>query len=204
MSKKEQLDPRVRRTRKWLQRALSELIEEKDYQSISIAEITDRADVARPTFYLHYNSKDDLLLSFLDEMFDNYIEDMNTAVQLGGGMMAVKLFEQVQNHNELIQLILNIETPTMLLERLQKYIESAFRMFIMENLYPVDNLNEDVLDLAITSTAGASFALIISWIKKGLPYPPEVMGRLLLDLTRPGLMDVLVNQSGSQIFETKN
>ena len=202
MSKNERLDPRVRRTRKWLQQALQELIKEKDYQSISIAEITDRADVARPTFYLHYSSKDDLLLSFLDEMFDEYVEEINEVVQLGGGLMATKLFEQVQNHNDLIMLVLNAETPTLLLERLQKYIESAFRMFIMQNLYPVNDLNEDILDLAITSTAGASYALIIRWIKKGMPYPPEVMGKLLLDLTRPGLLDVLVNQSTSDILRT--
>jgi AcrR family transcriptional regulator len=43
-------DPRVRRTRRLLREALVSLILEKDYASISIKDITDRAEVAYITF----------------------------------------------------------------------------------------------------------------------------------------------------------
>lgn len=39
------------------------LIGEKDYPQITVTEIAERADVARATFYLHYDDKDALLLS---------------------------------------------------------------------------------------------------------------------------------------------
>ena len=60
-------DRRVERTRESLQRALIELIGERDYGAITIQEIVDRANVGRTTFYLHYNSKDELFISCHDE-----------------------------------------------------------------------------------------------------------------------------------------
>jgi AcrR family transcriptional regulator len=59
-------DRRVRRTRHRLKEALLELIEEREYEAISIREISDRADVGRSTFYSHFASKEDLLFSGFD------------------------------------------------------------------------------------------------------------------------------------------
>lgn len=60
------LDRRVRRTKRRLKEALLELIEERDYDGITVQDIADRADVGRSTFYSHYGSKEDLLFSGFD------------------------------------------------------------------------------------------------------------------------------------------
>ena len=60
------VDRRVRRTHRRLKEALLELIEERDYERITVEEITERADVARSTFYAHFGSKEDLLFSGFD------------------------------------------------------------------------------------------------------------------------------------------
>lgn len=57
----ERTDRRVARTRKALLDALHSLISEKDYDSIVVKEILDRADVGRSAFYTHFVDKDDLL-----------------------------------------------------------------------------------------------------------------------------------------------
>src|SRR6266849_4806553 len=46
-------DRRVRRTRESLHKALISLALEKNYDSISVQEVLDRADVGRSTFYTH-------------------------------------------------------------------------------------------------------------------------------------------------------
>src|SRR5258706_10863726 len=56
-------DRRVQRTRELLQKALIELINEREYDAITIQDIVDHANVGRTTFYLHYNSKDELFMS---------------------------------------------------------------------------------------------------------------------------------------------
>lgn len=58
----DKLDRRVQRTRDLLRRTLIQLIREKGYDSITIQDITDRANLGRTTFYLHYQTKDELLL----------------------------------------------------------------------------------------------------------------------------------------------
>jgi AcrR family transcriptional regulator len=57
----ETVDPRIRRTRELLQKALGKLLEEKDFEKISVQDITDVATVNRATFYAHYPDKFALL-----------------------------------------------------------------------------------------------------------------------------------------------
>jgi AcrR family transcriptional regulator len=61
-------DRRVLRTQKLLRQALFALMGEKDYESITVQDILEKADVGRSTFYVHFRNKDDLLKSGL-EMF---------------------------------------------------------------------------------------------------------------------------------------
>src|SRR5260370_19685711 len=83
MSIKRSKDLRVRRTRKWLQDALSALMKEKPFQDIQITEITERAQVSRPTYYLHFRSKEELLLSYVDTIFEEF--HAATAAELARG-----------------------------------------------------------------------------------------------------------------------
>lgn len=79
MSENEQMestvDRRVARSRRRLRQALSELIAEHDYDAITVQAICDRADVGRSTFYAHYESKEDLLFSGLDEHLMRLVEE---------------------------------------------------------------------------------------------------------------------------------
>ncbi len=54
-------DPRTKRTRLLLQQALGEMLTERSFASVTIADITRRAGVNRATFYAHFQDKDDLL-----------------------------------------------------------------------------------------------------------------------------------------------
>jgi len=69
----ESLDRRQQRTRRLLKAALISLILERGYDDLTIQDITDRADVRRATFYLHYATKDELLAQVLAAMFDELV-----------------------------------------------------------------------------------------------------------------------------------
>jgi AcrR family transcriptional regulator len=74
-------DRRVRRTKRRLKEALMALIEEREYDAITIADLTERADVARSTFYSHYDSKESLLF----DGFDRWILEGEVGSGSGGG-----------------------------------------------------------------------------------------------------------------------
>lgn len=62
------LDRRVQRTRRLLHQGLMSRILEKKYESITVQEIIDRADVGRSTFYMHFRDKDELLMDGLQHV----------------------------------------------------------------------------------------------------------------------------------------
>lgn len=55
------MDLRVVRTKALIIDALTELIDEKGFEAITVNDITTRANINRGTFYLHYQDKYDLM-----------------------------------------------------------------------------------------------------------------------------------------------
>ncbi|NWG07192.1 MAG: TetR/AcrR family transcriptional regulator [Chloroflexi bacterium] len=71
---KEKLDPRVKRTRSLILQAFSDLLAEKGFESITVQDVTDKAQVNRATFYAHFADKYALLDSFISQLFRQEIE----------------------------------------------------------------------------------------------------------------------------------
>jgi AcrR family transcriptional regulator len=87
-------DPRIRRTRQLLQQALATLLHTRDFDKLSVQEITEAAGVNRATFYAHYPDKFALLEcmvagrfhALLDErgvVFDGTCTNALTGIILG-------------------------------------------------------------------------------------------------------------------------
>lgn len=70
----EKLDPRVRRTRGLILQAFNDLLAEKTFESISVQDVTDKAQLNRATFYAHFQDKYALLDHAINQMFMQEIE----------------------------------------------------------------------------------------------------------------------------------
>lgn len=75
-------DRRVKRTRRLLKQGLTELLGQKQFSDISARDITDKMDLNKATFYLHYKNTYELLqdletdlLEHAQEMIDQYDYD---------------------------------------------------------------------------------------------------------------------------------
>jgi AcrR family transcriptional regulator len=71
-------DPRVVRTRKLLNQAFFELMDEKGFQAITVQDVADRAGVNRATFYAHYEDKYDLLDRYSREGIRAWLEQKSS------------------------------------------------------------------------------------------------------------------------------
>ena len=70
----EKLDPRVKRTRGLILRAFEDLLAEKNFESISVQDVTEKAQINRATFYAHFHDKYALLDHSVSQMFRQEIE----------------------------------------------------------------------------------------------------------------------------------
>ena len=73
-SKEEKVDPRVKRTRNLILQAFGDLLAEKGFESISVQDVTDRAEINRATFYAHFPDKYDLLDQWISQFFQQEIQ----------------------------------------------------------------------------------------------------------------------------------
>ncbi|MDX9990529.1 MAG: TetR/AcrR family transcriptional regulator [Anaerolineales bacterium] len=139
------IDRRVLRTRAALRQALMELIREKGYEALTVEEITQRADLGRATFYLHYKDKDDLLLEefsllaqervnalseipfsdWLPDGEDQPIDENNEPIQ-----PFLMVFQHVSDNAELYRILLKSQSSNQIANRIREILFQSINQFV--------------------------------------------------------------------------
>src|ERR1700731_399219 len=88
----ETTDPRIRRSRRRLMEALARLLTKKEFEDLSVQEISDEATLNRAPFSLHYADKNALLQAMTECRFRNLIERRAiTFTDCNGALRAIAL-----------------------------------------------------------------------------------------------------------------
>ena len=91
------MDRRVARTKDAIRKAYLDLINTKDSDKISVAEIARMANIDRKTFYLHYESPKDILIELLKEKVDELLEALHKTEFFEEPIRLDLLFTCIQN-----------------------------------------------------------------------------------------------------------
>ncbi|MBL8049601.1 MAG: TetR/AcrR family transcriptional regulator [Anaerolineales bacterium] len=183
-------DRRVQRTQELLQKTLIELIQEHEYDEITIQDIVDRANLGRTTFYLHYNSKDDLFTNCHKAMinaFDSRIlyslsrKELLSPETPHGMTAAYKHLQDGRTH--LYPIFQNRESLRKMRDWNAQYIETMLRTDFIES----DSLIP--FDVLANYLAGAQLTLLQWWLEKRRPYTPEKLAETLHLLQRAAIRD---------------
>ena len=193
----QRVDRRVQRTRQLLNRALMELIVEKGYDSVTVQDIIDRANLGRSTFYAHYQDKDDLLFSGIDEVVHSLIwgnDVVSKDKHRKGTTLRILSTEPIFRHaQEEYQLHKAIFAGSGL-EAMHKEIQNHLCSHIEEQISQLLPAGKSpAINLSVISNylAGALLTLLIWWLDNDMPYTPEQMDVLYQDLSMPGVWSVL-------------
>jgi AcrR family transcriptional regulator len=160
-------DRRQRKSRAALQRALLGLIAEKPYADITIEDITERADVARATFYAHYRDKPTLLHEASRELVEGLAAaaaSVAARTALYDGRAVIATFEHAGAHPELYRLVLSGEGgPAIRCELIAVYERTVTSVFT--HLTTVSSSEPRVpVGVTITAFVGALTWTIESWL----------------------------------------
>lgn len=184
---KSENDRRAIRTKKMIRKALSELIEEKGLNNISITDLTTRADINRGTFYLHYTDKYDLLEKVEDEIMKeiqeqtkgiDYINMMNIDVVNEPIPFIIKLFEYFKENANFMKAILGPKGDPLFLRKLKKFTEinlfekKLVKAFKQENMLIPE-------EYFISYLISAHLGVVQQWLESGMNKSPKEMALIL-------------------------
>ncbi len=183
-----QADRRVQRTRQILREALVALILNKGYDTITVQDILERANVGRSTFYSHYWDKEDLLLGLFEDFHATLEAARPTDLSDDGENLGQLLFQLGVSHHRLYKAMLGQRSGRLVYAHAQSFLADYFRDHLAPRWPAKATLP---LEVAVQYHVGAFLALLVWWLDNDLPYPPEAMARMFQQLTRPGLATVL-------------
>jgi len=205
---KAKTDRRIQRTRQSLRNALLELIKEKGYDAVSTEEITERANVGRATFYLHYKDKEDLLLDEFREMANEKVQVLSEIpfsawLQSRDDPPLLIVFEHIYDNSELYYILVKSERSGRIIERIRKISTEAIIQFVEAKAEtdPIPFHFKVPIEFFAAFFSGALLSTVDWWLEEGLHHTPREITHLFQDLFIQGAtnaVDPLTDLGGTQ------
>ncbi len=198
MSKKsKKLDPRVVRTRQMLREALVSLIEEKGFDALTVQDITDRAELNRATFYLHYQDKQELLVKSLRDAIDELMADIGASTDeqgqlvFDGSSRPIKAtFEHVAQHAQFYRVMLSAEGVPSFIAGVRDYMVEITLKWLKAS-QPDPRRSRVPLEIVANSLSWSLLGVLIWWLEHDMPHSPGYMAEQFQLLTTLDLRQVL-------------
>lgn len=150
-------DRRVRRTKQLIKQSLIELMHEKPFKDITVKDITERADLNRGTFYLHYVDIYDLLSKIEDETLQA-IEEMMLDYRCKINMPSCyelldELFSYIEDNRDLFEVLLHSQSEGIFLNKLQ---------------YLIKTMGLDLMNMIYKDTSRPHYCYFLSFVLNGV------------------------------------
>jgi len=186
----QKVDRRIVRTKRVIRDALTELLEAKSFEEITVKDITETADINRGTFYLHYESKYDLLEKsgneILEEM-EKSLKKISTSMIIHSQSQnepvpfLVNLFETLQQNAHFMKVILGPKGDPVFQVKIKKFMKDNFLEKVMQNskgenlLVPIEHL--------MAYVSSAHLGVIQQWLEGDTKEAPQDMALILSMIT---------------------
>jgi AcrR family transcriptional regulator len=159
-------DLRIRRTRERLGAALIALIEEKSICEVRVQDVLDRAKVGRSTFYLHYQDKDDLFLSQLEDGLQMWSNILSTKLEKSRRLAPVaEFFAHVASAGKLYRSLALSGRLQEFFDLAQGYFARGIARRLKEIGFSIPDQRES--DARSHALAGTLLSLLKWWLDRG-------------------------------------
>lgn len=180
-------DLRVVKTKEIIRNTFKNMILEMDYDYITIKELTERAKINRKTFYLHYDSLDDLLLEIQNSLANNFIEKQVSYTNLEDMKYLIGLFFESANKDPLDERILCSGSYRNISDRINKKVMD-YRKKTNRGAFSDNEAYENI----IFAYYGANSAIIYrQWVADGKKLSLEEVKELAIKLVCHGLESIM-------------
>jgi AcrR family transcriptional regulator len=181
-----QVSRHVRRrlqTRAKLIQAALQLVLEKGYDSITVQDITERADLGRGTFYIHFNDKEDILWAAIRDSIKEIEQEAHKQFEQGlpdqyeyYGLL--NIFNHAQQNQNLYRVLFGGQGSALLTARVQElWVKISSYDIRSAPAAPEVNFNipEEIEAQLLT---GVITRLLYWWLEKPNSYSAEQMAAI--------------------------
>ncbi len=188
-------DKRISRTKEAVQKALLELMNEQDFDSITIAAVARRANIDRKTFYLHYSTIDDVLDEILYVRATKIVKTLQTESIFSQGQgdltgfliqLSADLISSIPVTKEIIK-----HTST---ERLLNKVEEVLTQTLLEQAEASGVEAGPYLVYYVTFTCAGVMAVYRRWLLSDSEVPLENLAQATSVIAYTGINGALNEQ----------
>ena len=152
-------------------------MEQKNFKEISITELAKKAGVSRMAFYRNYNQKEDIITSYLNELFDEYSKQILGWQKIDNYESLLLYFSYFRKHDRLITNLIHSNLENLILERGIEYFNWLSHQSISKKSYsPIKKR------YTIEFIAGGLFKVLLEWAKSGMKESNEDIAKLVCDI----------------------
>lgn len=182
-------DRRSRRSRSALQHALMDLVATTRFDRITVAQIIERADVGRTTFYKHFESKEDLFLSTHEGLILFFTRSL---VGEGGDWPERPTPEMVQ-FLEMMQASGDMHYYLTWGGTVQRLLQKRLAAALCQTLSAYYRPNECRVPFEVLAqhVAASMVSLMDWWMAQHTPYPPAEFAAMLHEINQASLRAAL-------------
>lgn len=161
-------NPQNQLTRDCLYEALMLLWDQKPLTQITVTELAEKAGTSRMAFYRHFETKEQVIESYLDDLFRQYLSDIWKVRDLSIDMFARLFFVYLKQNDRLIRHICDSSLSDMLLNKFDEYINVVLdnRLHLSDPVRVSDSYLRHFV-------AGGLFKCLVEWTREGMVEPPE-------------------------------
>ena len=180
-------DRRILRTRNMLGDALVALLQEQEFDDITVQDVLDRAGVGRSTFYVHYRDKEDLFLSDVEEFFERICTVLERQKASPKRLLPVQeVFAHVREMREFYEGVMRSGK----LNDVHALGRGHFARSMEQRLQLAGAKIEPAKRSALAyALAGSFFSLLDWWVDKGMKADPKEMDALFHRMAWKGLAE---------------
>ena len=190
--KAKHVDRRIERTQQLLHRALMALVQEKGFESVTVQEIIDRANVGRATFYAHFASKGDLLASGIERLSATLKERQRQAAATAGGddiqlfAFSRELFTHANEHRAVFRAMVGKHSGAVVQQLLHKMLVDLVREEVKRHVRE-RGANGTPTEAIAQFIGGGLFGLLIWWGNGKMRMPIDEVDATFRRLAIPSL-----------------
>ena len=151
-------------SRQWLEEALFDLLATKtSLRNISVAELSEHAQIARRTFYRYYHSKEQVLTNYLDRLIQDYITELQTAKLTNFEDLVNLFFQYWSQYTEPLKILQDANLLVFILQRFYDKFPAAYTTVMAP--WHVTDSNQRQITYDSRFITGGLYNIFDEWLK---------------------------------------